>query len=50
MKSDKEKLLEFFENLTAEEITYLASNYQDIVALLEAMKRPHHPGNSELTA
>lgn len=48
--TEKEKLLDFVKKLTADELNYLACNYQEIVALLEA-SAPRPPlSNSELTA
>ena len=50
MKTDKENLLEFVSNLTDAEITYLASRFQEIVALFEASEPPCPLGNPGLTA
>lgn len=48
--TEKEKLLDFVKNLTAEELNYLASHYREIAALFEA-SAPRPPlNNSELTA
>lgn len=47
---DKEKLIDYIGKLTTEELNYLASHYQEIVALFEATAPRPHRNNSELTA
>lgn len=50
METEKAKLLEFVSNLSEEEFNYLASRYQEIIALFEASEQPCPPGSSQLTA
>ena len=48
--TEKEKLLDFFNNLTTDEINYLALHFQEIVALFAASAPRPPQSNSELTA
>ena len=50
MKTDKEKLLDFVNNLTDEDINFLAAHYKEIVALFEATEQPYPRDNPGLTA
>jgi hypothetical protein len=50
MKTDKEKLIDFVNNLTPEEFNYLAANFEEIAATLAAASRPVPLDNSQLTA
>lgn len=48
--TEKEKLLNFFKNLTPDELNYLALHFQEIAALFEASAPRPLQSNSELTA
>lgn len=50
METGKDKLLKFVENLSDDDLKYLCSCYQEIVALFEASDQPFPLGNHELTA